>query len=295
MRSILISSVLALAACEQDRDGTNEQQVDRTNAASDRTVPPGSPADAAHPMGRPDMPHEGRPPVGRGDMGRGEGRDNFRVDPSDPNSAPVEELVATVSGGPKHKNIQGVVTFRMQGGNTLVDAKVDGLPKGEHGYHVHVFGDCSALDAKSPGEHLDFHAGMGGMGGPPGSNMPPSTTGGAVGTLAGTGTGTGIGTGSGSGVPKSLHTTATDMAGTDGTHVMGNLGELQPDASGHAAASRTVDARLRQLLGRAVVIHEKGNDETKPDGAAGDPIACGVIGIANPAAKASAAKEPDPK
>ena len=76
---------------------------------------------------------------------------------------------------------------------------------------------------------------------------------------------------------------------------MGNLGQLDADASGHATGSRTVDARLRQLLGRAVVIHEKGNDDTKPDGAAGTPIACGVIGIANPAEKASASTEPPPK
>jgi Cu-Zn family superoxide dismutase len=231
--------------------------------------------------------------MGRADMGREMGRDNFRVDPSDPSSAMVEELVATVSGGPKHKGIQGKVTFRMQAGTTLVDAQVDGLPKGEHGYHVHVFGDCSSLETKSPGEHLDFHAGMGGMGGTTGSNVP-STSGGAAGTLAGTGSGTGMGTGmgtgSGSGVPKSMDATATDAA--DGSHVIGNLGELVADSSGHASASRTVDARLRQLLGRAVVIHEKGNDDTKPDGAAGDPIACGVIGIANPATKPSASAEP---
>jgi Cu-Zn family superoxide dismutase len=231
--------------------------------------------------------------MGRGDMGRGEGRENFRVDPSDPNSAMVEQLVATVSGDPKHKDIKGTVTFRMQGGDTLVDAQVDGLPKGEHGYHVHLYGDCSDLAAKSPGEHLDFHAGMRGMGGPTGSNMP-STAGGTVGTTAGTGTGTGMGSGSGA-VPKSTDTTATDMADASGSHVLGNLGELQPDASGRATGSRTVDARLRQLLGRAVVIHEKGNDETKPDGAAGNPIACGVVGIANPAAKASASKEPEQK
>ena len=284
MRSILVVSVLALAACDQDENNRN----DRTNPHGDRMPPPppGSAADAGHPMGRPDMPPD-HPPMGH-DMGRGEmGRDgNFRVDPSDPNSAMVEELVATVNGDATHKDIKGTVTFRMQGGSTLVDAQVDGLPKGEHGYHVHTFGDCSDLAAKSPGEHLDFHASMGGMGGPNGSNMP-SPTGGTVGTMAGSGSG------SGSAMP--MNTTTTNMADASGSHVMGNLGELTADASGHAAGSRTVDARLRQLLGRAVVIHEKGNDDSKTDGAAGTPIACGVIGIANPAEKASAQKEPEPQ
>jgi Cu-Zn family superoxide dismutase len=278
MRSILVLSVLALAACDQDRNERNDRANNRP------PPPPGSPADASHPMGRPDMPPD-HPPMGH-DMGRGEmGRDgNFRVDPSDPNSAMIEELVATVSGDATHKDIKGTVTFRMQGGSTLVDANVDGLPKGEHGYHVHVFGDCSDLTTKSPGTHLDFHAGMGGMGGPNGSNMPPSTPGGTV-AMAGSGSG------SGSAMPMGT----TDMVDASGSHVMGNLGELTADASGHATGSRTVDARLRQLLGRAVVIHEKGNDDSKTDGAAGTPIACGVIGIANPAEKASAAKEPEQK
>lgn len=278
MRSILVVSVLALAACDQNQNDRN----DRTNAPGDRMPPPpGSAGDAGHPMGRPDMPPD-HPPMGH-DMGRDA---NFRIDPSDPNSATVDELVATVSGDPAHKDIKGTVTFRMQGGNTLVDTQVAGLPKGEHGYHVHVYGDCSDLSTKSPGEHLDFHAGMGGMGGATGSNMP-STTGGTAGTVAGSG--------SGSTMPKSMDTTTTGMADASGSHIMGNLGQLTADASGSATGSRTVDARLRQLLGRAVVIHEKANDDTKPDGAAGTPIACGVIGIANPAAKASASKEPEQK
>jgi Cu/Zn superoxide dismutase len=324
MRSILAVSALLLAACDENRNDANQHR-DQVNAANDRTVPPNVPGDAGHPMGRPDMPPD-HPPMGH-DMGRGEmGRDAmFRVDPSDPNSAMIEELVATVSGDPAHKDIKGTVTFRMQGGSTqggsmqggttLVDTQVSGLPKGEHGYHVHVYGDCSDLATKSPGEHLDFHAGMAGMGGTTGSNMP-NTTGGTVGTTAGSGTGmgtntttatgtatcttgtgtsTGMASGSGTTGSNSMGTTSTDMVDANGSHVMGNLGELTADASGRATGSRTVDARLRQLLGRAVVIHEKGNDDTKPDGAAGTPIACGVIGIANPAAKASASKEPEQK
>ena len=115
MRSILVVSVLAFAACDQNQNDRN----DRTNAPGDRMPPPpGSPTDAAHPMGRPDMPPD-HPPMGH-DMGRGEmGRDGmFRIDPSDPNSAMVEELVATVSGDAAHKDIKGKVTFRMQGSST---------------------------------------------------------------------------------------------------------------------------------------------------------------------------------
>jgi Cu-Zn family superoxide dismutase len=193
-------------------------------------------------------------------MGRDgrDGRDSFRIDPSDPTSATIEELVATVSGDAKHTKLTGTITFRAQGGNVMVDTVVDGLPKGEHGYHVHVYGDCSNLSAKSPGEHFDFRGGMGGHGD---AHEPPAA-------------------GSGSGAASAPATTAS--------HIVGNLGELNADDKGHAAATMAVDTRLRPLVGRSVVIHERRNDESQPDGAAGDPIACGVIGIANPDDKASA-------
>ena len=69
--------------------------------------------------------------------------------------------------------------------------------------------------------------------------------------------------------------------------ITGNLGELTPDSEGRVVhRARLPYARLQgpfSVLGRAVVIHEKGNDPAvTPDGGAGARIACGVIGIANP-------------
>jgi hypothetical protein len=65
--------------------------------------------------------------------------------------------------------------------------------------------------------------------------------------------------------------------------IHGNLGDIVAVEGQPATATAMVqDATWSvSLLGRAVVIHEKGNDPTAgPDGGAGDPIACGVIGIA---------------
>jgi Cu-Zn family superoxide dismutase len=64
--------------------------------------------------------------------------------------------------------------------------------------------------------------------------------------------------------------------------ITGNLGELTPGAGGRATLESFVQrARLegnRTLVGRAVVVHAKGNDASQPpDGAAGPRIACGVI------------------
>ncbi len=79
--------------------------------------------------------------------------------------------------------------------------------------------------------------------------------------------------------------------------ITGNLGELQADGKSTATQRDRIHAMLQgkfSILGRAVVIHEKGNNPASPpDGAAGKRLACGVIGVANqgpaPGATASAA------
>lgn len=69
--------------------------------------------------------------------------------------------------------------------------------------------------------------------------------------------------------------------------ITGNLGEI----FAAAGKSPTHQARIARatlqggysLIGRAVIIHARGNDpKHPPDGDAGDRLACGVIGIGNP-------------
>ena len=69
--------------------------------------------------------------------------------------------------------------------------------------------------------------------------------------------------------------------------ITGNLGELRADEGGRARhQGRIADASLTgryRIVGRAVVVHAKGNDpEQPPDGAAGARLACGVIGLTEP-------------
>lgn len=66
--------------------------------------------------------------------------------------------------------------------------------------------------------------------------------------------------------------------------ITGNLGELRAGDDGMASLQTTVgDAAItgpHSILGRAVIVHAKGNDPTAPPiGAAGARLACGVIGI----------------
>ena len=55
----------------------------------------------------------------------------------------------------KGNNVAGKVTFNEQGGKVRVVATVSGLTPGQHGFHVHEKGDCSAPDAMSAGGHFN--------------------------------------------------------------------------------------------------------------------------------------------
>lgn len=52
-------------------------------------------------------------------------------------------------------SVTGTVTFTPVGENTRVQAVVRGLTPGEHGFHVHEVGDCSAPDASSAKGHFN--------------------------------------------------------------------------------------------------------------------------------------------
>jgi len=69
--------------------------------------------------------------------------------------------------------------------------------------------------------------------------------------------------------------------------ITGNLGELRGGDAPTTVQQTRVHASLQgrySIVGRAVVVHERGNDPASPpDGAAGKRLACGVIGVAGPA------------
>jgi Cu-Zn family superoxide dismutase len=52
--------------------------------------------------------------------------------------------------------VEGVVTLsKSADGKVVVDVKAMNLTPGEHGFHIHEKGDCSAPDAKSAGDHFN--------------------------------------------------------------------------------------------------------------------------------------------
>lgn len=93
------------------------------------------------------------------------------------------------------------------------------------------------------------------------------------------------------------HFNFTGSSENPGEHIeriTGNLGELTADGNGKASATATIEKASLQgqysIVGRSVVVHEKGNDpKSPPIGAAGGRLACGVIGIADSAPQKAAA------
>jgi Cu-Zn family superoxide dismutase len=51
--------------------------------------------------------------------------------------------------------VMGTVTFTKTDGGIQVVADITGLTPGQHGFHIHEFGDCSAPDATSAGGHFN--------------------------------------------------------------------------------------------------------------------------------------------
>lgn len=66
----------------------------------------------------------------------------------------VTYAVAMVHGLGDHK-VNGKVTFTQKDDGVEIVAELTGLQPGEHGFHVHEFGDCSMDDGKCAGAHFN--------------------------------------------------------------------------------------------------------------------------------------------
>jgi Cu-Zn family superoxide dismutase len=67
-------------------------------------------------------------------------------------SKPAAEAELKAASG---SSVSGSVTFAPEDGKLRVQATVSGLAPGEHGFHVHEVGDCSAADATSAKGHFN--------------------------------------------------------------------------------------------------------------------------------------------
>lgn len=70
-------------------------------------------------------------------------------------TAPADRAASATLEPRSGSSVMGVVSFNARGDKLYVDARVSGLTPGEHGFHVHEAGDCSAPDAASAKGHFN--------------------------------------------------------------------------------------------------------------------------------------------
>jgi Cu-Zn family superoxide dismutase len=72
-------------------------------------------------------------------------------------AAPVEEMQElSIMLSPTEGNMaEGTLSVMAMGSGVHLTGAISGLPEGEHGFHVHETGDCSAPDGTSAGGHFN--------------------------------------------------------------------------------------------------------------------------------------------
>ena len=75
-----------------------------------------------------------------------------KAEPAPP--PPPKSAMATLAPASKSK-VSGTISFKEVDGGVEVTANLEGLKPGDHAYHVHEKGDCSAPDATSAGGHFN--------------------------------------------------------------------------------------------------------------------------------------------
>jgi Cu-Zn family superoxide dismutase len=66
------------------------------------------------------------------------------------------DAVAVLRATEGHQ-VQGTVSFSRASQGLRIIAHVQGLTVGDHGFHIHQFGDCRAADGSSAGGHFNPH------------------------------------------------------------------------------------------------------------------------------------------
>src|SRR5438034_8088479 len=66
----------------------------------------------------------------------------------------VTHAIAVLIPG-KDSKVAGTIHFKKEGTGVHVTGALTGLAAGNHGFHIHEFGDCSAADFTSAGGHFN--------------------------------------------------------------------------------------------------------------------------------------------
>lgn len=77
------------------------------------------------------------------------------AEPPAPAPPPPPKAASTTLAPTAKSKVTGTISFKEVEGGVEVTANVENLKPGDHAYHVHEKGDCSAPDASSAGGHFN--------------------------------------------------------------------------------------------------------------------------------------------
>ena len=291
-RASWLGLLLLLAACGQNREGQAPERGDGSLEKGVQDIlppPPNAPQRAEL---------EGRSPVG-------------------PLVATLQGLVDPVGSSGA---LKGTVRFVPTPTTVEVYSSIQALPVGAHKLQVHLYGDCSDVANGSAGPVLDLRTLRGEAApysdpkdrgasemerqNPPGRTIfprePRVQADGAPPTpspLGPSDAAPGVGPASegapdaaSSGASRTAGSTGAPPAGSESAQLgqgSGDLGELvgvtEGVAEAHFVLEQLTPGNLAHLVGRALVI-------LPTNGQSGEPIACGVIGVASPTSTAAASE-----
>ncbi|WP_423822581.1 superoxide dismutase family protein [Salinisphaera sp. SPP-AMP-43] len=67
-----------------------------------------------------------------------------------------QAAVAILHGTQAYPEASATIRFRPTDNGLAYTTDAQGLPPGQHGYHIHLYGDCSAADGSSAGTHFNL-------------------------------------------------------------------------------------------------------------------------------------------
>lgn len=139
---LLLAPLVALPGCERDTT---------TDGAEDVTRPADAPAATDQPDSQDRAAGDPLEPTNRSRTAAP------RETPTTP-GAGGEDLNAAAEIQPTEGNdARGSIRLSSGNGTVRMSGTITGLEPGEHGFHIHESGDCSAPDGSSAGEHFNPH------------------------------------------------------------------------------------------------------------------------------------------
>ncbi|WP_353221679.1 superoxide dismutase family protein [Salinisphaera sp. C84B14] len=162
MKSVVSVSAAMLLAMSLTACGNNDDQNDDAAAVDSANTSADAQTNTASQNSN-DTATETAPQTGNeSKMGDDTMLDGHRNSPAEGSTAGSasedmpQAAVAVLHGTDGNDGVSATIRFTPQDGGLAYTTEAEGLEPGKHGYHIHLYGDCSSGDGKSAGTHYNL-------------------------------------------------------------------------------------------------------------------------------------------